>query len=113
VEKEFNYIREIFFPRWDKKGRWKIKLGPLPPESPPKSQGWCDRKKRKITIKYIPENQNIFYALLIHECCHAVTNDDHEKWFQERMLKVAQKAYQIGNEMLGNLIKFEVDRGYQ
>lgn len=106
LKKEFEYIRGTFFPKWYEGKRWRIKKGPLPPPA----QGWCKRERREITIGYIPTIKNSLYSLLIHETCHAITYSYHGKRFQERMLKAARGADRIGNAILGNMIRHDLNR---
>jgi hypothetical protein len=110
LKKEFEYIRKTFFSRWHPRKSWAIRKG-LPPEGlVPCTQAWCDRKKREIGIRRIPRDRNSFYSILIHEMCHAVTNDYHGRMFQTEMLRASQKAEQIGNRVLRNMVRNDVKR---
>jgi len=95
LEQEFEKIRFLFFPRWDRKRQWRVKLvsdldGAL---------GLCEREQYTIYLTFVPKNDKE-RAVLIHEICHAVTNDYHgRKWFS-RMVKAVERARELGFENL-------------
>jgi len=104
LNKSVKYIRETFFPRWDKRNEWVIKKD----ENLPSFGSCSNRKSKTISLRYIDEDENNFYCLLIHEICHAVTNDNHGKKWKERVLKASDKAKSIGRLKLTELLKIEV-----
>ena len=103
LQKAFEYIRKTFFPRWDKKQQWIVRLNHNLP-----SMGRCNHETKSIEIKNISENDGELHLLLIHEICH-VWYTGHKKTWQGRLLKAAKKAKEIGNENLSEMIKKEVE----
>jgi hypothetical protein len=101
--KAFDYIRKTFFPRWDKERKWTVDLDWHLP-----SIGRCNRDLKKIVIGGMPKNQNRLYLWLIHEIGHVWCYGHAKKW-QDRMLKAAQKADSIGNKILANFLRNEVN----
>jgi hypothetical protein len=81
LQDAFLYIRQTFFPRWDKTRKWIVILDRNLP-----SQGLCSEEKRQITIDHIDKDEDQLLLTLIHEICH--TNlSGHGKSWQERMLQ--------------------------
>lgn len=103
LNQSVQYIKEIYFPRWDNRKRWTIKKDKSLP-----SFGLCNRESKTISLKYIDEDEDNFYRLLIHEICHAVTNGNHSKKWKVRMLKARDKAKSIGHQKLAVLLEIEV-----
>lgn len=94
IKEEFEYIRRLFFPMWDKKGEWKVKrLWHLP------CGGKYDTDSKTILLRSILKNKDDQHRLLIHEICHCASNY-HGKRFQDRYLKAKTRAEEIGREGL-------------
>ena len=102
LQKAFEYIREIFFPRWDKKHQWIIRLDPDFP-----SIGCCDQEMKVIYIQCIFEDEDEFHSVLIHEICHSSYLGHSKKW-ATRMLRAAEKATKVGRPNLSKIIKKQV-----
>lgn len=109
LQKAFQYIRETFFPRWDRQHQWRIKIDPELP-----SQGRCASEIKTIFFKYVPKSELELHSLLIHEICHSSSPEHGKKW-SERMKKARDTARRIGNENLAIKIQDALDnykRGY-
>ncbi len=66
---EFETVRSIFFPRWDKEHKWTMK------EAHPEcvGLGLCDDMGKRIIVR--DKSQ----VTLIHEIVHAVAASNHSK----------------------------------
>lgn len=103
LKETFEYIRKTFFPRWDKNNQWTVKV-----DSDLPLHGLCKKGEKIIILQYISEKNNELYLLLIHEICHATTDNYHAKKWCARMLKVAEMAEKIGHEKLSKMIQGQV-----
>jgi hypothetical protein len=74
------------------------------------SQGLSDDETKTIQLQYVPEDEDNFHLLLIHEMCHAVTINGHTKRWLKRMSRAAQRAKQIGRHRLEQMLQKEVDQ---
>jgi hypothetical protein len=103
LQKEYDQIRQTFFPSWDRDGEWGIveKAGPHAPH------GYLDEKEKVIGIQSMGPGQSL-RVVLIHEIAHAVTSISHGKKWQNRMNKSAQKAESIGETKLAEALREEV-----
>ena len=108
LEQEYQNIRKLFFPRWDREGLWRVSSNP--PEDRKgcfSLAGYCDPDNKIIHVMTDSEGYSL---TLVHEICHAVTTQSHEKkWFQ-RMMKANVVADQLGNNQLATEIREDVDR---
>ena len=109
LEQEYQNIRKLFFPRWDREGLWKVSSNP--PEDRKGCfglKGYCDTDNKIIHVMTDSEGYSL---TLVHEICHAVTTQSHDKKWCRRMMKATAVANQLGNHQLAVMIKEEVD-GY-
>lgn len=103
LRKEFKHIREAFFPRWDRKGEWRVKqVWNLP------SSGKYDDTSKGILIRDISDDQNELHKLLIHTICHFVSYVHGSQW-KARMLKAARRAEELGRKELSRMLLKEVE----
>jgi hypothetical protein len=103
LKKEFEYIRNTFFPQWDRKREWSIKrVWHLP------SHGKYDNVSKRILIQFISGDRIDLYRLLIHEICHCVS-DYHGKRFLDRLLRAKLRANELGLKMVANAIQNDID----
>lgn len=102
LETAYQYVRKSFFPRWDRDRQWTCHLiHDLP------SGGRCFDDRKEIAVQYVSDNDDELYALLIHEICHAFAMG-HDKGWQKRMLKAAEKAHELGLYGVQNILASEV-----
>ena len=75
VKQKFRAVRQQFFRRWDRSGRWRIRqIADLN-----RAQADADRKSRTIRIARFSDGDE-GTVLLIHEIAHAVTKQrGHEQ----------------------------------
>jgi hypothetical protein len=85
----------VFFPKWHK---WPVG------NSHPRclGLGYCDPEGRKIIVSEGCPNHD---DTLIHEICYAVASVGHDKKWQRRMEKAAQKAESIESMDLATAIQ--------
>jgi len=109
LEREYQNIRKLFFPRWDREDLWKVssKL-PEDRKSCVGLMGYCNTDNKIIHVMTDSEGYSL---TLVHEICHAVTTQSHDKKWCRRMMKATAVANQLGNHQLAVMIKEEVD-GY-
>jgi hypothetical protein len=102
LDASFNYIRDTFFPRWDRQHDWVAKVGAIPDrDNLVGFDGECDPVRKRIIINQrgIPKSEGLD-SLLIHEIAHAVAGLAHDKRWRNRMEKAALKAIDIGRTEL-------------
>ena len=104
----FDLVRRVFFPRWDRKRLWRLRIV----RNLDDSLGNCDFTHRIIKAASVPIDDDELAALLIHEIAHAATASYHAKRWLIRMEKAAQQAKKIGRSRLATLIRQEID-GYK
>ena len=102
LEQAFEYIRNSFFPQWDRKRKWRIQEMPGL-----RLSGRYDDSSKRTLIRHIPENNQEFYLLLIHEIAHCAAIH-HGKRFIDRLLKAKIKAEQLGLKTLAEKIGAEI-----
>lgn len=69
LRRHFEEIKRLFFPRWDRKNRWRVSS-----RSRRRVHGHCDPERRLIEIAVQYANADEDDALLIHEMCHAAAH---------------------------------------
>lgn len=99
LQEIYQDIRRTYFPKWDKKCEWKLKLL----EDINGSQGFCDTQNKTIYTLY---TNNL---VIIHEICHAVTEQGHNKRWTTRMELVAEDAEKDGNSELATEIRNQIE----
>jgi hypothetical protein len=100
----YRFIRQNFFPRWDRAGRWGVReVWNLP------SDGRCDTKERMIFVRPISQlDDDGLHLLLIHEICHAFHANHLDKWCL-RVHKAAVKAREMGRIQLWDMLLQEIE----
>jgi len=104
LQEAFDYVRETFFPQWDRKRQWTVRLNEFAPY-----YGQADPKTKIITLNYVSDNDGYLHRLLVHEICHVVAAQQHGKRWQERYLKAATTAKEVGREHLATLIAEDIE----
>ena len=99
-------VRKTFFPRWDKDNQWVIAVN----ENILESCGVCNNDTKTIYLKYVQEDRDKLYLLLIHEICHAIVGPGHNKKLYSRIRKSAELAKHIGQASLSEEIKDNVGK---
>ena len=108
LQRTFRDVRRNFFPSWDSKGQWAVrKVRHLPISAP--VIAYTNHSLKTIFINYLPYDKNSLYSALIHEICHAITSGQHNKKWETRMMKSANKAQKIGNIELSKMIFEDLD----
>jgi len=103
LQEEFEYVRQTFFPLWDRKREWRVELV----EDIDGAQGKCLLDTKTILICEKPPARVALQLLLVHEMCHAFSGDHQKKW-QNRMMKVAHRASDLDMTTLANGLRKEV-----
>ncbi len=103
LQKEFDHVRQAFFPLWDKKEQWSISeiTGPYSPH------GYIDDKAKVIMVQSMTPGQSL-RVLLIHEIAHAVSSLSHGKQWRDRVEKAAQRAEMAGETSLAQAVREEI-----
>lgn len=103
LKREFQTVRQQFFPRWDRAGRWRIRrVADLNG-----SLGRCCSEDRTIRITHLPDGEQ-GTVLLIHEIAHAVAQGGHGTVWQARMERAAMTAQEMGRTELASLLRKEI-----
>jgi hypothetical protein len=102
AQQHFRQIKQLFFPRWDRKKLWRIRTS-----SRRTADGCCDSKRRVIKITRRSANPDERDLVLIHEICHALFSG-HERAWQGRMKKAARRADELGRHQLAQLLRKEI-----
>ena len=106
LHREFEYVRQVFFSRWDREGKWRIgKAADLDGAC-----GKCRSNDKTIMIDrgYLDEGKDTLRLVLIHEISHAVTRGGHGNPWQTRMEEAAKRAGRVGQQALAGLLRKEV-----
>jgi hypothetical protein len=105
LQKEFERVRETFFPRWDRKREWKVEYTAEPlavtAEDHPYFIAYCAHSTKTITVlcsECLVGNQ--LKVVLIHEVCHAIAFKafgllGHGDFWRHRMQAIAEKAARL------------------
>ncbi len=101
LKQEFQAIRQRFFPRWDRAGRWRIRHV----RDLDGARGRCC-PDRTIRITFRGGVRGT--ALMIHEIAHAVTGDGHGRRWQARMEQAAVTAADAGQADLAGLLRADI-----
>ena len=98
-------IRTIYFPRWDRKCKWRIRQ--VLPGAIGRGNGECSRMECLIRMSEVSSDPDELDSLIIHEICHAVSNkDDHGNEWQAKMRVAALRAQTLGRQRLtGKLVE--------
>jgi hypothetical protein len=106
LEARFHEIREAFFPRWDRKGAWRVRAGSN--AEYPGAEGFCQSSEKTIYIN-LPESGDL-NLVLIHEISHAVAGVGHGRRWLDRMRKAATRARDLRTPSLAKRLEAEVAR---
>lgn len=101
-KKAVEYVRKVFFPRWDSERKWVFKFDDNLPV-----RGFCENKKRTITIRPSKDEEGLL-EILIHEICHS-SCPHHGNKFLERLTKKAEVAKKIGKNSLAKKLLKDVE----
>jgi hypothetical protein len=107
IRRNFQDIKRLFFPRWDRQGRWQVST-----RSRRTVHGHCDSERRVIEIVFQHADADERDKLIIHEICHDVADLGHGKKWQARMEQAAKRAEALGRHRLAQLLREEIV-GYQ
>ena len=101
----FYYVRQTFFPKWQKGFEWAAKEDPSLPY-----YGRCDDNSKTIFVQSIPEEDDRLHLILIHEICHAITREPHTRKWRHRFKQAGDTATEVGRQQLASWIYDEVRR---
>ena len=133
----FRHVKKVFFPDWDKTNRWFVEYLPefkrwtecglnelidregLRDRYPFKVRidAQCQPFRKCVLFYRIPRSENELFRMLIHEICHAITDDGHgDHWVQE-MKKIRAKAptairKRIDSDLIKEGLAREFERGW-
>jgi len=96
----FNDIRRQYFSNWKKGIHWVAESY--------EGRGYCDRNYKKLLIGKPTENYG-YICLVIHEATHAVTTKKHGKRWFNRMIKVSNRATELGDHDLAEELASHVE----
>lgn len=102
LEAEFDRIRKDFFPRWDPKRKWKVIAGFQEGVFHLDILCSCDRQNKTIWIAptVVEEGRYLdgfpLSLILIHEVCHAVSNQSHGEKFLAALRRRKDMAEKLG-----------------
>ncbi len=110
AETEFGYVRRTFFPRWDQKCLWTVKVE----ADLDGCAGYCCRKTKTIRLLDDLGDYSLRFVL-IHEIAHAAVTsgilfDVHGFGWQQRMEGAACRADLLGMSALATEIRLDVER---
>jgi hypothetical protein len=97
----FDEIKRTFFRRRDD---WQLVIDPDLP-----CQARCDDEIKTIKLRYIPDKDDSWHLIVIHELCHGLPGcktGTHGKVWQGQMLKKSKIAEKKG---MANLAKMLID----
>lgn len=103
LRKQFDYVREAFFPRWDRHRQWRVNSA----DDLNGASGLCDIQRKRIRVLRKLHGEELT-LVLIHEVAH-VFGHGHGRPWMTRMEQAAARAVQIGRKSLATAIRTEVD----
>lgn len=104
LQEAFENVRTMFFPRWDRQGAWSVEeVCDLP------ARGKCLRKDKTLLLRHAFKDEDTLHCLLIHEICHAVTDEYHTQRWLMRYRKAGEQAKRMGLHRLAALILEEAE----
>jgi hypothetical protein len=103
LNEDLQWIRKTFFPRWDRECRWRLIQVP----DLNGGQGRCYSETCTVRILILP-HRDARAVLLIHEICHAATNQGHGKKWLKRMEKAAATAEALGYNEIAALLREQI-----
>lgn len=98
----FDYVRDAFFPKWDRQRKWKLSVN----RRLKGEHGKCYTERQTIEIG--PTGTNELLLLIIHEICHAAASPCHGQRWKSRVLVAAKTAATIGLDKLAKQLQDEV-----
>ncbi len=98
----FDYVRDAFFPKWDRQRKWKLCVN----RRLKGGHGKCHTERQTIEIG--PPGTNELLLLIIHEICHAAASPCHGQRWKRRVLVAAKTAATIGLDKLAKQLQEEV-----
>ena len=107
LKSEFEQIRKDYFPRWDRKRRWRIRFS----SDLDGNVGRCRSRKKLIEISL--RSGLTRTVTIIHEICHAFGIGHGNPW-QRRMLKAAEQLkprLDLEYNFLGSGFDFTYNKG--
>ena len=104
----FLLVSAIFFPRWNRSGRWAVREGTRAEYT--RESGYCDADRHEILVSpaVVAEGGAELLATLIHEICHAAAALHHGRRFQARMMQAAARARDLLLIDVAEAIEWEV-----
>lgn len=116
LDTEIQWVRENFFPNWDKSGKWAIEAY----HHHPGFGGSCVRKLKKIFIhNHLLDRRDgklrrptLLRLTIIHEVAHAVLpkHCNHGRRWIAIMDDCVKRADQLNMRKLGNILSLECER---
>ncbi len=107
LREEFEYVCNVFFPRWYSRKEWKI----CRQSKQVLVEGLCSHIPKTIQVNSRAKGDfTELHAVLIHEIIHAVTPGHHNKKWLIRMEKVAQKADSLRMLTLAADLRAQIER---
>jgi hypothetical protein len=110
VQHLFHTVCRLYFPHWQQGRFWTIRhearaqwTGADGSVCLSSEQGYCERSQRRIFV------QAATLQTMIHECCHAVTADNHGQRWQARMRQAAHRAKALGEHALATALAAETE----
>ena len=97
IESQFQDVRNLYFPRWDKSHEWDVVYGTL--EQLRGNTGYCDTDAKTV---YLDRDSMEQFALaevrafIIHEICHDIGTAFHKRGWASRMEIAAKRADGLG-----------------
>jgi hypothetical protein len=104
LQEAYNFVRRVFFPKWDRTGKWQIRY-----ISGPYYMGRCNHGLNTIDIRFLSDDDIELYLLLTHEICHTSALSHEIKW-QDRMIRAGNRIKKLGYDPLAREVINEVER---
>jgi hypothetical protein len=119
LQNAFQYVRQTFFPKWDRGGKWKVVANPSCSKSDDMGKevgdvlALCCHVNKCIFVNEIPKAEDDLHALLIHEICHVKAMGHGKKWarnMNRAYIKAANNPNVSGD--LADLIDCDIEEFY-
>ncbi|MBI5444667.1 MAG: hypothetical protein HY900_26060 [Deltaproteobacteria bacterium] len=103
----FEQVRAQFFPEWDRRRRWRVRVVRDDAHVVIAS---FEPAQRELQVRptMASMDSDTVEALLVHEIAHHVSLWHGAKW-QRRMLEAADAAESFGNDILAEKLRYDVE----
>ncbi len=119
LKTSWEYVRSVFFPRWDKDNEWRVLvaidyhwhvLKCYSHFEATAMAGGCDWKRKFVEVAPFLDSKAGLVATLVHEVCHAIAGGHNSKAWKPRMKKAIRDAEKAGKHDVATILRKDIER---